>query len=178
MTIVSKLLAVCAVGVMFTLGGCATPSNPAAMVPKNLQLAKQHQKSVSVTTNGGTETSAMGKSQISDEALKQALELSIGESKAFSSVVAGKAGDYLLNVTIFNLNQPSFGLDFTVKIEAGWTLIRTDTGAVVWKEAIKSEHTATTSDAFAGVARLQMANEGAVRNNVAQGLAKVAALPL
>jgi hypothetical protein len=83
-----------------------------------------------------------------------------------------------LTVTIFNLDQPSFGFSFTVKMEAGWSLRRADTGAVVWQESIKSEHTATTGDAFAAVKRLRLANEGAAKENIAQGLSKISTLSL
>jgi hypothetical protein len=63
-------------------------------------------------------------------------------------------------------------------MEAGWTLKRANNGAVVWQESVKSEHTATTSDAFVGVTRLKMATEGAAKNNVAQGLEKISKLTL
>ena len=61
-----------------------------------------------------------------------------------------------------------FGLTYTVKMEAGWTLQRADNSTVVWQESIKSEHTATFSDAFAAVTRLRLATEGAARDNIAK----------
>ena len=73
------------------------------------------------------------------------------------------------------MDQPSFGLAFTVKMEAAWSLKKAD-GTVVMQESIKSEGTASMSDAFAGVERLRMANEAAARNNIAAGLAKIGAL--
>ncbi len=60
----------------------------------------------------------------------------------------------------------------------GWTLTRTSTGEKVWQESIKSEHTTTTAEAFAGTTRLRMATEGAVRNNIGLGLTKLSNLPL
>jgi hypothetical protein len=70
-----------------------------------------------------------------------------------------------------------FGGSFTVKMEAGWTLKRAS-GATVWQESIKSEHTATMGDAMVGVTRLRLATEGAARNNIATGLAKIGQLNL
>ena len=130
-----------------------------------------------VSVTGGKETNAAGKSQISDSAFKEAIVASIQQSKVFANV-ADSGGDYALSVAIISMDQPSFGLDFTVKMEAGWTLKNVKTGAVAWQEVIKSEHTATTSDAFSGVARLRMANEGAARNNISRALAKISALRL
>jgi hypothetical protein len=92
--------------------------------------------------------------------------------------VEGKTGDYVLNVDIFNVTQPSMGFSFTVSMEMGWTLTRADNGTVVWRESIKSEHTTSTSEVFVGVTRLKMATEGAARKNVALGLQKLSALSL
>jgi hypothetical protein len=160
------------------LAGCATPATYEGMVPVAFETAKKHPKTVSVSVTGGKETDSTGKPQISDATFAQALTEAITKSQTFSRVVQGKGGDYLLTVALFNMEQPSFGLSFMVKMEAGWTLKRTDSGATVWQESIKSEHTATTSDAFAAVTRLRLATEGAARNNIAQGLAKISKLNL
>jgi len=53
------------------------------------------------------------------------------------------------------------GFSFTVNVEMGWTLTRADTGAIVWRESIKSAHTTGAGEAFAGVERLRLATEGA-----------------
>lgn len=108
----------------------------------------------------------------------EALAESIAKSQTFSRVVEGKGGDYLLTVSVFQVEQPAFGLSFTVNMEAGWTLQRVNNGTIVWQESIKSTHTATVGDAFAGAKRLRLATEGAARNNIAQGLAKISQLSL
>lgn len=174
----TSFLAAAMIGAALILSGCATPTTHEAMVPVGIQVAKQHPKSVSVTADGGSDTDSMGKSQISNDALKQAVVAAINQSKAFSSVVEGKNGDYTLAVNLISLTQPSFGFSFTVGMEMGWTLTRVDSGVVVWRESIKSEHTASATDAFAGTTRLRMATEGAARNNVAAGLTKISALSL
>lgn len=160
------------------LGGCATPTTFEAMVPTSVDAAKRHAQNVSVAVSGGQETDAAGKPQISDDAFRQALAEAINRSRAFSSVVPGSGGNYVLSVALISLDQPSFGFSFTVKMEAGWTLRRSSGGAPVWQESIRSEFTATTKDAFAAVTRLRMATEGAARENIAQGLAKISRLDL
>jgi hypothetical protein len=169
------LLSICAAGV---LAGCATATTFEGMVPESPDVAQHHAQSVSVAVSGGHETDAAGKPQISDAAFAQALTAAITKSRTFSRVVQGAGGDYLLTVALVSLDQPSFGFSFTVKMEAGWTLRRAAGGAVVWQESILSEHTATTSDAFAAVTRLRLATEGAARNNIAQGLSKISRLDL
>jgi hypothetical protein len=57
----------------------------------------------------------------------------------------------------------------TVKLEVGWTLRRIDTGAVAWQESMISESMESN---------VQMATEGAARNNIAQVLGKISRLNL
>lgn len=158
------------------LGGCASSSTAVGMTPTAIQTIHRHTESVTLAVGGGQETSSIGKSQISDTAFAEALSNAIISSKVFSSVIKGNGGDTILTATIFNIDQPSFGFSFTVKMEVGWTLKRANTGAILWQESIRSEHTATTSDALAGVARLRLANEGAAKNNIAEALRKISAL--
>ena len=51
---------------------------------------------------------------------------------------------------------------------------------MVWTEQVVTPFTATMGDAFVGSTRLKLANEGAVRKNIAQLVAKLgaAALPV
>ena len=163
---------------LLALAGCATPATHQSMVPANLEGGRKHLKTVSVAASGGRETVAIDKPQISNDTLAKALTEAITKAHTFSRVVEGNAADYLLAVHIFSIEQPSFGLSFSVKMEAGWTLTRTDTKTVVWQEAIKSEYTATPGDAFAAAVRLRLATEGAARNNIAEGLAKISSMQL
>lgn len=158
--------------------GCATGATLEGMTPTEYDAPAKHAKSVNVKVGGGQQTSSMGKSQISDEDFSAALVASINRSQVFSKVIQGKGGDYDLSVGIIGMDQPSFGMSFTVKMEAGWTLKNVATGETVWQKAIKSQHTATPGDAFVGTTRLRMATEGAARNNIKQGLADISRLKL
>jgi hypothetical protein len=168
-----SVVALCAA--VTVIAGCATASKPEAMVPTTPVAGIHHAQTTSVVVAGGSETSAMGKSQISNEAFQQAIVQSIESSKTFSSVVKGAGGDYQLAVTVVSMDQPSFGLSFTVKMEAAWSLKKAD-GTVVMQESIKSEGTAGVGDAFAAVERLRLANEGAARANIAAALEKIGKL--
>jgi len=168
-----SVVALCAAAAVIT--GCATASKPEAMVVGTAVTGIKHAKTTSVVVAGGSETSSMGKSQISNEAFQQAIVQSIEMTKTFSSVVKGAGGDYQLAVTVINMDQPSFGFSFTVKMEAAWSLKKAD-GTVVMQEVIKSEGTASATAAFAGAERLRMANEFAARNNIAAALEKIGKL--
>jgi hypothetical protein len=166
----TRLLALAAVAAL--LGGCAAPMTHENMVPQTI-AGKKHPGTVSINVSGGSSEGL----KVSDDTLKKALTESIAKSQTFSKVIEGSSGNYLLTVAISSLQQPMFGGAFTVKMEAGWTLKRAS-GATVWQESIMSEHTATMSDSMVGVTRLRMATEGAARNNIAAGLAKIGQLNL
>lgn len=159
------------------VAGCATATKPEAMVPMESMSGKKHTQTTSVVVAGGSETSAFGKSQISNDDFQQALVASIEKNKTFSGVVKSPSGDYRLAVTVVSIDQPSFGLNFTVKMETAWSLKKAD-GTAVMQESIKSQGTAGVSDAFAGVERLRLATEAAARSNIAAGLTKIGALNL
>jgi hypothetical protein len=151
------------------LAACAMPARFTGMMPMSFEAARNHPYSVRVTVTGGQDTEAVGRPHIPNLAFTQALIQSIRESQIFSSVIEGesKEEEYLLRVTLFSIDKRAFGR--TVKLEAGWTLERADTATIAWQEAILSEFTE---------ANVQVATEGAARNNIAQGLAKIGKLHL
>jgi hypothetical protein len=166
----SRLLALVALGAV--LGGCSIdPVRTENMIPA-VTTANKHSGSVSIATSGGSSEGL----KVSDDMLKKALAGSISKSQVFSQVVQGSGGRYLLTVAISSLEQPMMGMSMTVKMEAGWTLKRADNGATVWQESISSSHTTGATEAFAGVERVRLATEGAVRANIANGLAKIGQL--
>ena len=173
-----RLSFLCLLASWAVLSGCSTPATSKSMVVSTFSLQKVFPYSVSVNVLGGKETSAMDKSQISNEAFMQAIEDSLYKSGLFSKIIHGKNADYLLNVMIFNLAQPSFGFSFTVKMEAVWSLAHADSKKVLMRESVRSSFTATTGDAFAGVTRLRIATEGAAQENIRLGIKKLSQLNL
>jgi hypothetical protein len=121
--------------------------------------------------------------QIPSGAFRQALADAVTLSKVFSRVVDTPRGTYLLTVTVTRLEQPEAGgfklnLNPTARMEAGWTLRRADTRETVWEATIRSEHSAAPSDTLDAKARVRLATEGAARENIAAGLARIAKLKL
>jgi hypothetical protein len=118
--------------------------------------------------------------QIPEAALRQALADAVTMSKVFARVAP--RGPYVLSVTVTKLEVPqsrfNINLNPTVRMEAGWTLRRADTRAAVWQATVRSQYTAEPSDTLDGKARLRMATEGAVRENIALGLGRIAKLSL
>lgn len=158
-------------------GGCATASKPTAMVADAAPVANRHNAAVVVDVTGGAETSSLGASNISNRDFAQAIESSLTQSGLFSRVAA-EGGDYRLNAQIVRLDRPMFGASFTVNLEVTWRLFRTGNPEAIWEKAISSSFTATMGDAFAGVTRLRLANEGAARANIKDAIAQLGALTL
>jgi len=156
--------------ICFTLiQSCSAPASFTGMIPSSFETIRKHSKSVRVIVTGGQESEAVGRPHIQNDAFARALVESIVRSQTFSKVVEdqSKGEDYLLSVTVFSLDKRVFGR--TVKLEIGWTLRRADTQALTWQESITSEYTDSN---------VQIATEGAARNNIVQALEKISRLNL
>jgi hypothetical protein len=173
---VRRFLVLPAVLALATLTGCASQMTRQEMTPAPVAVAKQHPQSVTVSAAALPAGNPAGDLIVATE-LRSALSDAIVGSKAFADVKA-EGGDYLLSVQIFSLETPAFGISFTSKVEAGWTLKQASTGTVVWQESIKSEHTTGGGEAFAGAERSKMSIAGAIKKNIAIGLERIGAATL
>lgn len=176
--IIQRAAAVVLIIAAATLAGCATPAHKENMSAVPAAAVRKLPYSVRVETRGGAETGALDSSNVSNADLKAALESSISTSGLFKSVVQGKDGEYELTVTVTQLEKPLFGGAFTVTLETGWSLVKSSDRSIAMRKAIRSSHTATFSESLMAVTRLRLALEGAVRNNIAEGLQAISALPI
>ncbi|MGL4401851.1 MAG: hypothetical protein ACRCXD_18470 [Luteolibacter sp.] len=159
---------------VITLHSCASPSNPSAMVPTHLSTGKKFNKSVAVAVTGGQATNPLWTSQVSNEDFAEALKQAIEKNGPFSQVIRSGSGTYQLDVRLIQLRQPMVGINMTVQAEIEWRLKQSSTGKVIWQRVTNKSHTATMGDSVAGVTRLKMANEGAIRENIKEGLEQIA----
>ncbi len=170
-----KLAALAAV--VAGLAGCATPADPKAMVvsaPAPTAAAKPfpsqllHAMCVRNVT-GGEATNPMWASKVDDAAFKQALSSSI--DTVGLSAGAGTC-TYPIDANLLGLSQPTFGFDITVTAHVNYKVYE-PTGEPLLLQTVDSPFTATVSDAFVGVKRLQIANEGAIRTSIETLLSKL-----
>ena len=160
------------------LTGCASPATVQGMRPQSLALQNRHSYSVNVQAAGGRNTNPLWTSEISDDAFVNAIRESIATSGLFRSVIAAGSGDYLLEVIIINVDKPLIGLDLTVNLTANWKLTHIPTGKVVYQELILKHYTATFGDSAVAIKRLRLAEEGAARKNIEEGLTQLSRLNL
>lgn len=148
------------------------------MVPADFSLGKQFNKSVGIAVTGGQKTNPLWMSMVSNEDFADALQKTIEQHGLFSRVLRSGGADYQLDVRLVQLRQPMFGFNMTVQGEIEWRLRQVSTGKVVWEKHTNKSYTATVGQAFAGVTRVRVANEGAIRENIKAALEQIAALSL
>ncbi|MEO8627527.1 MAG: hypothetical protein ABI612_05415 [Betaproteobacteria bacterium] len=160
------------------LTACAAPSQPGAMIAAPAGALHESSETISVAVAGGKPTSSMRGSQIADEDFAKALRESIEKSGLFAKVSNDPDAHYRLDAFIGQLSQPFAGFDMTVTMEVSYTLTDAQLHQRIWQKNVLTSHTATVGDAFAGVKRLQLANEGAARKNIEQALQEMSQLGL
>lgn len=165
--------------VVFAFVGCSTPSQPAAMEPPAVRVSTKNARTISLRVSGGSETSALHRSQISNEDLAEAVRQSVTKSELFSKVAQeGATSDYALEAFIARLSQPTMGGSLQVTLEINWKLTRLASNSVVWEKAVTSNYKTTAMESFAFVKRLRLANEAAARANISDAISQMGALTL
>jgi hypothetical protein len=122
---------------------------------------------------GGSETNPLWKSEIDNASFRAALL----ESLRAAGLLAEKEGaPFVAQVRLVKLDQPAVGFNMTVISVVHYTVKDVRTGATIVDEDIMAAHTATVGEAFAGVKRLRLANEGAARKNIATFIERLNAI--
>ncbi len=154
-----------------TMTGCfAAGARAKAMMPEQIEVGTQHPSSVSLAVQGGQETNPFYESEISNEAFIEALQDALSKSGIFTKVSQSSEADYRLEVLLDKVHQPILSLATTVTLETHWKLMQVNSGKIVWQEFIKSSYEAAFLPNLYGVARLRVANEGAARENINEGI--------
>jgi len=158
-------------GCIMLLVGCAAPARVDQMVASGQPTQRVAQSvlrgNVTVSeVNGGRDTNPMWKSNVGGSEFSQALE---GSLQAVGLLSANRqAGRFSLVANLQNLDQPSFGLDMTVTATVNYVVLERASGKEIYQRTISLPYTAKWGDAFMGVERLKLANEGAIKTNITQ----------
>jgi hypothetical protein len=118
------------------------------------------------------------KVQIHNETFTEGLRTAIKNSRVFARANGAANPGYLLKVRITGYNPPRGGVNMTATMPTHWQLIRMEDSEVVFEDFIKQQHTATMGDAFVGVTRWRMANEGVARDTIAEGIHRLSQGPI
>ena len=165
------------VAVLAVVAACASPARMNAMIPErsaDTLISENSPLAEAITiakVDGGSETNPLWMSEVGNPEFRAALESSL----ANHAMLAKGPGKYRLDVTLSKLDQPFSGIDMTVTASVRYRLLDQTTNAPVYEELITQPYTASFGDAFLGVERLRLANEGAIRVNIATFLKELVA---
>ena len=152
--------------------GCATAAKPDGMVATRAVPAQGSAETVSIRVCGGRATFPLGRSQISNDGLYQAVSRSLWESGLLRPVYDA-VGDYHLDVCIASVDQPHWAFPMTVELVTDWSLTPRNRSSPLWQETLSVRHTEPFEREFFGIKRLRLATEGAARETIAAALEQI-----
>lgn len=185
MSIIKNLCTAVAVGTILSTVGCGAASGVSGMTGQSLPNVRHHNKTVFVSVAP----------ELGPEVLK-AVQEAIWDSNSFKKVLQNPGADYDLEIKNVGGNAPAGdATDITIDLVAEWSLYDSNTRAVIMKKSISSTYTANmqwhllalavipvVGIAMAGgddyAKRYKRAFDGAVRENINQGLAAISELRL
>lgn len=147
--------------------GCASPATKEGMLisPTVTQYTNPAQKGkfTVASVTGGKATNPMWTSQVSQENFESALK----ESLAIAGLTAvdTQTGQYKIDANLVSLDQPLVGLTFDVVSNVNYRVYKDGFEKIL---PIKATGTATFSDAAVAIARLRIANEKSIQNNITE----------
>lgn len=161
-----------AITTLSLLSGCASPARSDRMTVSSdfgqtsKTLANHSLKgNIGVATvTGGGETNPMWRSKVSSDAFQRALEDSLRNTMLLNPVFSSSR--YQLTADLLDLSQPLAGANLDVSSSVRYSLVEKNTRKEVYARIIQTAHTAKWNDAFNFNDRLNIANEGAIRNNI------------
>lgn len=157
------------------LQGCATAAKIDEMVPTTSVVADSNSKfykNIFVSSaSGGDETNPLWTSEISADDFRKALEIALQNAEILSELRSSST--YEIQVFLDEVEQPIAGLDMTVTTQVTYQVIDFNTRERIFDKQITAAYTAEFGDAFMGVERLRLANEGAAEKNIRQFLSEL-----
>lgn len=163
------------------LAGCASPARieqmqvDTSLAQRTAAASSPLAGKVAVKdVTGGSSTNPLWVSKISSSDFERALESSLKAAGLLAAV--RPAGPFQLTADLIAVDQPFAGLDMTVTVTVTYRLVDRASGRTTYEETIATPHTATVSDAFLGMERLRLANEGAMRANISRLIERLISL--
>jgi hypothetical protein len=160
-----------AAAALLMLGGCASGATVQGMTVTPTQLPgevipTEFQETIGIgVVTGGEDTNPLWTSEVGNEEFKQALRNSLEVQDLYSGADDSR---YLLDAHLLNLDQPLIGFDATVTSSVKYRITERAAKRTVLEELVVSAYTAKMSDSWYGVERLKLANEGSIRDNIAE----------
>ena len=174
-TIITR--SICGLLLLIAVSACAAPARVSQMTvmaePTATSASSKFIGSLTVEfVAGGESTNPLWTSEVGNSEFREALK----QSLLMNGYLADDQGaaNYRLSAELLQLDQPMLGLSMTVTSNVDYTVREKESGTAVFRESIIAPYTAEFGDAFVGVERLRLANEGSIRENIKMFLEKLA----
>jgi hypothetical protein len=125
--------------------------------------------------SGGQDTNPLWVSKVSTSGFKAALQASLA---ANGLAAPEDSCGFDLDARLTQLKQPFIGISMTVTGTVGYEVRRTGESAPQFETTVTAPYTATFGDSPIGFIRLKLANEGAIKTNIATMLRELIAAPV
>ncbi len=151
------------------LSACASPAKVENMVVSAAAGAPAANpaliEAICVTkVTGGEKTNPLWTSEVDDAGFRAALEGSLRNHHLAAANASGCRYD--LEANMLGLAQPIAGFDIEVTSHVNYSVLERPSGKSYFLTTVTAPYTATVGDAFVGVTRLRLANEGSIRSNI------------
>ena len=151
------------------LSACASPAkveNMVASATAGAQAPNSNLVEAACVTKvtGGEETNPLWTSEVDDASFRAALEISLRNNRLAATTSDGCR--YGIEVNMLGLAQPVIGFNMTVTSHVNYSVRERISGTPYFLTTVTAPYTATVGDAFAGITRLRLANEGSIRSNI------------
>lgn len=175
------VLVLLAVFASFTLGGCASTARGDQMAAtatpqQRMALTPLHHNIAVLEVSGGQGSNRLWASKVDNAQFARALALSLADAGLLAEQPA--AARYTLSARMDKLVQPITGLDLTVTATVSYSLVERATGNEILHRSHTLPYTAPFGDTLGALDRMRLANEGAVKANIAALVDDLIALPL
>jgi len=164
----TKVFAVITIGMLAS--ACASPAEVKNMTVQPIASLGASSSSPFLNNlrladvSGGKETNPMWTSQVSGAAYELALRNSLEANNLI--LKSNPDPKFELHARLSELDQPLFGLNFTVKSKVLYDVVEIKTRKSWFDKEILASYTATFGDSPMAIVRLRLANEGSIRKNI------------
>ena len=166
------------VGLAALLAGCATGADPDAMVPPpvGFDAGSPLRGAIAVASvEGGSQTDPMWMSRVGDPEIEVALQTALRNEGLLANDPA--TAPYRLFMTLVEIDKPWIGFDFDVGSTVRYVLTPPQGAPALFDETVATKGAASMGDSLIANERLRMANESAIRANIAEFVARLKAHP-
>jgi hypothetical protein len=150
------------------MAATATPQQRMVITPLRNNVAV-------LEVSGGQASNRLWASKVGNGEFSQALALSLSDAGLLAA--NAPAARYTLSARMDRLDQPMTGIDLTVTATVSYSLLEKATGRELFRRTETIPYTAPFGDTFGALDRMRLANEGAVKANIAAVVEDLLALP-